>query len=90
MKIKWKFEEEQEDFDEHGNLKPYYKDSEPWKKLSNKGNPLLQILKIILALVLCIVFVFICLTIHDYYGQDWNQFPGVQIIRSIINRHMQP
>jgi hypothetical protein len=90
MKIKWKFEEDSEEFDGNGNLKPYYKDSEPWKKPNEKPNYFLQSFKVLLVLVLCVTLVIIGLAIQDYYGYNWNQFPGVQAIRNILNIRVKP
>jgi len=85
MKIKWKFEEEREGTDEYGNLKPYYKDSEPWKKPGAKSNLFLNILLIILVLVLCGIVTAIATT---HQGYDWNQAPGIRVIRGILNQRL--
>ena len=89
MKIKWKYEEDNEEFDKYGNLKPYYKDSEPWKKPDEKPNFYLQTFKIVLVLVLCVIMVIIGLTLQNYYGYDWNRIPGIQTIRSILNMRVR-
>jgi len=86
MKIKWKFEEEKGDFDEYGNLKNYYKDSEPWKKQDRKLSIFLQVLLIILAMAVCGAVIVIGFSLGGY---DWNQMPGIQVIREMINIHIR-
>ncbi|MCL1940325.1 MAG: hypothetical protein FWG09_00175 [Synergistaceae bacterium] len=86
MKIKWKFEEDVEDFDEHGNLKNYYKDSEPWKKQNSKPNYFLQVFLIILAVIVCLLVIVIGLS---YQGYDWNQAPGLRILREIVDLRLR-
>ena len=85
MKIKWKFEEEREEFDENGNLRPYYKDSEPWKKPYNKPNLYIQIFEIIIAVVLCAVLIILA---SSYEGYDWNM-SGFRYIRDVVVQHLR-
>ena len=89
MRIKWKFEKENEDFDGYGNLKSYYKDSEPWKKTSPKPNIYHQILKVIFVLILCAVVILLGFSLQEYYGYDWNQIPGVRAIREVLNQRVR-
>ena len=84
MKIKWTFEENKEVTDEYGNLKSYYKNSEPWKKPIPKKNTFLQISKILIVLVVCSILVFISM---NYQGYDWNQ-SGVRVIRDVVIKHL--
>ena len=81
MKIKWKFLEEQENADKYGNLKTYYKDSEPWKKPSRRPNFILQILKIAAAIVVFAVIVIMALNFQAY---DWNEAGIIRIIRDAV------
>jgi hypothetical protein len=85
MKIKWKFEEEQEDFDKQGNLRNYYKDSEPWKK-REKPNMFYQILMVTLVLFVCAVIIVVGFSLGGY---DWSQVPGIRVINDIITSRFQ-
>jgi type IV secretory pathway component VirB8 len=82
MRIKWKFMEEREETGEHGNLKNYYKDSEPWKKPRPKPNLFLQILKVILVIAVFLVIIIAALSIK--VGYDWNEAGIIRIMRNII------
>ena len=84
MKIKWKFEEENKSTDEYGNLKSYYKNSEPWKKPRPGQNIFIQILEIILALVICGVIVIVA---ANFKGYDWNQ-SGFRFIRDVLTQNL--
>jgi hypothetical protein len=80
MKIKWKFEEEDKATDEFGNLRSYYKDSEPWKKHNSRPYFFLQIIKVLFALVICGIVVVLA---FSYQGYDWNE-SGLRFIRDIV------
>ena len=88
MDIKWKFQKDN-DSDEYGNLKSYYKDSEPWKKSNPKPNLFLQILKIVVAFVVCIVIIAVGFSLQEYYGYDWNHIPGIRAIREVLNQRLR-
>ena len=76
MKIKWKFNEN----NEYENLKSYYKSSEPWKKQSPRPRVIYQILKITLAIAACGVIILLA---FSYQGYDWNQ-SGFRFIRDLV------
>jgi ABC-type lipoprotein release transport system permease subunit len=84
MKIKWKFEDNDKNADEYGNLKTYYYDSEPWKKQNHKPGIILQILKIMLAIVACGIIILIA---FSYNGYDWNQ-SGFKVIRDVVAQRL--
>jgi hypothetical protein len=81
MKIKWKFEEHNEDADEYGNLKPYYNETEPWKNLKIKPNYFLQFLKIMVAIV---IFCLIVIIVSKYQSFEWNEYGVFRQIRHLM------
>jgi hypothetical protein len=85
MKIKWKFEEEDKALDEFGNLKSYYKDSEPWKKQKSRPYFLLQIIKILFALVICGIVIVLA---FSYQGYDWNE-SGFRYIKEVVIQKLE-
>ena len=83
MKIRWKFLEDKEEIDKYGNLKSYYRESEPWKKPRPRPNYFLQVLKIIIALAVFGIIVLIALSFQPY---DWNEAGIIRIIRDTIHQ----
>lgn len=63
------------------NKEHYYKDPEPWKHEPKPEKPRKQILKILLALAICLLIVHAAVKIQGY---DWNDFGFVRMLQEMI------